>query len=142
MSDEIPIMRRCWLAVTATTTLFRVNTGKAWTGAGKPIRNADGSITLPFARPISLGFSLPNGDPVTGAGDLNGWTTIVITPEMVGRRVAIYTSLEIKNSAGGKKSEEQLRWINVVKSAGGCAGFANSPEQAKQIIDNFRSNSL
>ena len=134
MSDEISVMRRAWLRVAKTTTFFRCNTGKAWAASGKAQRRPDGSVVLPGARPIALGLSLPNGDPVVGTHDLIGWTSIEITPAMVGKRVAVFTSADAKNSNGGRHRPEQVTWKNNVERAGGIAGFFSSPEEAEQII--------
>jgi hypothetical protein len=140
MSDEISVMRRAWLRVANTTTLFRCNTGKAWAAGGKAQRRPDGSVLLPNARPIALGLSMPNGDPVVGTHDLIGWTSLVITPAMVGKRVAVFTSADAKNSSGGRQRPEQVTWKDNVQRAGGIAGFFSSPEGAEQIIADYIKN--
>lgn len=135
---ESNVLRSIWLAAAKTTILFRVNTGRAWlSGGGKPIRMRDGSVSLPAARPIALGLSLPNGDPVTGTHDLVGWTPVTITPSMVGKRIAAFTSIEAKNSDGGRQSKEQVTWRDNVQRVGGISGFASSPEEAEAIISDW-----
>jgi len=132
---EQNVLRRIWLAVAAQTTLFRLNTGKAWVSGGGPVqRLKDGSVVVPFARPIALGFSRPNGDPVVGAYDLIGYTNVTITPEMVGRTVAVFTAIDAKRSAGGRTSDEQLRFGKNIRDAGGIAGIAPSESVAQSII--------
>lgn len=141
MSSESTVQRKVWLAVAATTILFRVNTGRAWlSGMGPPgVRKlTDGSVHIQAARPISLGFSKPDGQPLVGTSDLNGWTSIEVTPDMVGCRVAVYTAIETKKSKGGKTSEDQQKFIAQVVKAGGIAGVANSPEAAVQIVADYR----
>jgi hypothetical protein len=140
MSDEISVMRRAWLRVAKTSTMFRLQTGKAWLSAMGPKgvhRMRDGSIRIEAPRPIALGFGLANGDPVVGAHDLIGRTTIVITQAMVGKKLAVFTSLEAKNSEGGRRSKEQISWEKQTLDAGGIAGFFSSPEEAEQIVSDF-----
>jgi hypothetical protein len=67
-----------------------------------------------------------------GSGDLIGYTPTVITPDMVGKTVAIYTSIEVKTDTG-KPSKEQLDFSERVRSRGGRAGIARSPEEARKI---------
>jgi hypothetical protein len=55
---------------------------------------------------------------------------------MVGRRVAIFLSIENKNETGGKISEDQERWIRVVRQFGGIAGVARSIDDARKIVNN------
>jgi hypothetical protein len=140
MAAEGNVLRAVWLAVARTTTLFRLNTGMAWiSGLGpKGVRKLeDGSVHILQARPISVGFSKPDGKPVVGACDLPGWTEVVITPEMVGCRCAVFTSIECKRTTGGKLSEDQGNWMAAVQRAGGIAGVANSPEAARDIVADY-----
>jgi len=139
---ESNVLRHVWLAVAATSVLFRVQTGKAWVSSlgPKAIRRLnDGSIVIPAARPVALGFGRPNGDPVVGTHDLVGWTSIVITPEMVGMTVAVLTTIETKHSDGGTRTEEQVSFCEAVRAAGGISGFASSPDMAQRIIFDYRN---
>jgi hypothetical protein len=139
---ENPVQRLVWLAMGGKSRLFRLNTGKAWLSALGPAgvtRLADGSVVIKAARPISLGFAAPNGDTITGAADLQGWTTVEITPDMVGHKVAVYTSIECKREKGGRTTEEQANWREQVHNAGGIAGIVNSPEAAAAVISEWHS---
>lgn len=141
MSNENSVQRRIWLAMGRVSTLFRCHTGSAWvSGGGKPSRRTDGSVLVPAARPVALGLSFPDGKPVTGTHDLLGWTTIEITPEMVGKSVAVFTSIEAKNSEGGRRSPEQVKFMNNVIAGGGISGFASSDQQAEQILQHWLEN--
>lgn len=138
---ESNVLRAAWLAVAELgTTLFRVNTGKAW--VGKAIRQPDGNVLIIGGRPVALGFGMPNGDPLVGTSDLIGWTTVEITPEMVGRRVAVLTAIETKESGGGDKREGQVNFIKRVREAGGIAGFASSPAAAQALVREFSGGCL
>lgn len=123
-----------------TSTLFRCNTGTAWVGGGKPSRRTDGSVLIPAARPVALGLSFPDGKPVNGTHDLLGWTTIEITPEMVGKSFAVFTSIEAKNSDGGRRSPDQIKFMNILMKAGGISGFASSPEEAEAVLQQWLKN--
>ena len=68
-----------------------------------------------------------------GSADLIGWRTITITPDMVGRQVAVFTSIEVKTERGRVRPEQQA-WLGAVQSAGGIAGIARSIADATQII--------
>jgi len=58
-----------------------------------------------------------------GSGDLIGWKTIEITPEMVGTKIAQFLSVEVKSKTG-KIREEQLNWQKQVQNSGGIAIIA------------------
>lgn len=143
---ETKVQRLIWLAIGGSESLlhagvrpilWRVNSGKAWVGSGRPVRNRDGSVTLPGARPISLGFSMPDGTPVAGASDLCGMTSMVVTQEMVGHRVAIFTAIEAKREKGGRTSKDQRDFGVLVRDAGGIAGVANTPAVAQDILKSY-----
>ena len=138
MTTETPVLRRIWLAVARTTVLFRLNTGMAWaSGGGKVTKRQDGAAIVPFGRPIALGFGKPDNTPLVGSSDLIGWSTITITQDMVGAHVAIFSAIEVKRTTGGRRSPDQINFVNNVKSAGGIAGFATSEEDAIGIIADY-----
>lgn len=144
MAAESTVQRNVWLALArralARVTLFRANSGKAWlSGGGKVEVDARGTAHVPFARPVALGLALTSGDTVPGLSDLAGWTDVVITPEMVGRRVPVFTAIETKESGGGRRRENQINFVQQVQKAGGIAGFAASEQQANEIIEAWLS---
>ena len=69
-----------------------------------------------------------------GSADLIGWRTLVVTPEMVGQRIAVFTSLEIKTPTG-RLTPVQRNWLGAVQQAGGIAGVARSVGDALRIIE-------
>ena len=90
-------------------------------------RNQVGSLPDPrTGRPVQFGLA-------RGSADLIGWRTITITPEMVGQRLAVFTSIEVKTERG-RIRPEQHAWLSVVQGAGGIAGIARSIADASQII--------
>ena len=83
-------------------------------------------------------------------GDYIGWTPITITPEMIGKTVAVFTNIEIKPGEKGvknalRKAENkpesreagQLRAINLVREAGGIAWFAGDEQHVDMILSAF-----
>lgn len=140
MASETTVQRLVWLALAqryaARCTLFRSNSGKAWlSGAGPAQRLENGAVMVPAARPVALGLAMVNGDTVPGLADLTGWTEVVITPDMVGRVLPVFTSIETKESGGGRKRDNQINFVQQVQRAGGIAGFAASERQANEIIE-------
>ena len=88
-------------------------------------RNNTGTLRDSNGRPVQFGLC-------KGSADLIGWKTVTVTPEMVGQRVAVFTSIEVKTATGRMRPEQQ-QWLEVVQAAGGIAGVARSVEDALQI---------
>jgi hypothetical protein len=109
----------------AGARVFRNNVGSFWTGS-RFIQHANGSVTIFDARRVQTGLSV-------GSSDLIGWQTILITPEMVGKPVAAFVSLEIK-SATGRLSKEQRHWLKTVAEAGGIAGAVRTPDEVTTLL--------
>jgi hypothetical protein len=78
------------------------------------------------------------GIPGVGGSDLLGFHSITITPEMVGRKVAVFLAIECKSKTG-KATPEQKNFIEFVKSRGGIAGIARSASEAITIINEYKS---
>jgi len=90
-------------------------------------RNNTGTLPDPrTGRPVQFGLA-------RGSADLIGWRTITITPEMVGQRVAIFTSIEVKTTTG-RTTPAQQAWMGTVRTAGGIAGVARSVRDAEEIL--------
>lgn len=106
------------------TRLFRNNVGEGWTGPSYPLVRG---IAIPNPRRVIFGLA-------PGSADLIGWHTIEITPDMVGCRVAVFTSIEVKTKMTVKLQPGQREWCEAVGTAGGLAGFATSPADAGRII--------
>lgn len=91
-------------------------------------RNQVGSLPDPrTGRLVTFGLA-------RGSADLIGWRTIVVTPEMVGTRIAVFTSLEIKTPTG-RLTPAQRHWQQAVLQAGGVAGVARSVSDALAIVE-------
>ncbi len=72
-----------------------------------------------------------------GGADVIGWKTVEITPEMVGKKIAVFTALEIK-TATGKASSKQENFIERVQASGGIAGVAKTIIEASGIISSWQ----
>jgi hypothetical protein len=67
---------------------------------------------------------------------------IVIRPEHVGRTIAVFGAFETKQSGwhltpGDKRGQAQLKFIELIRSVGGVAGFVSDPSHVKQLLDNW-----
>ncbi len=69
----------------------------------------------------------------TGSSDLIGWTQVIVTPDMVGTTVAVFTAIEGKTGYL-KTTPEQDAFIAAVIQAGGIAGVARKELDALEII--------
>lgn len=83
-------------------------------------------------RPVAFGLGSKGAKPLKGTSDKIGWRSVVVTPEMVGRRLAVFVAIEEKDLA--KPTADQLRFIAIVQSAGGLAGVAHSAAEAESIL--------
>lgn len=104
---------------------FRAQVGQAWTGS-KVERLPGNRVLIHGARPFSTG--LP-----AGFSDLFGEVPVVITQEMVGQTIGVFTVIEVKDK--GKATEKQLAFIKAVNDNGGRGGVARSVEDALRIVD-------
>ena len=68
-----------------------------------------------------------------GSSDIIGWKSVKITPDMVGKSVAIFTAIEIKTKKG-IVSDVQKNFIQRVLMAGGIAGVVRSEEGLRELL--------
>lgn len=112
----------------AGAVLFRNNVGKSWISSNF-VELGNGDVLVKNARRFHSGL-------VDGSLDLVGWYSIIITPDMVGSKIAVFTAIDSKHSDGGnRKKKNQLNFIYQVNEAGGIAGFASSEEEAMQVLE-------
>lgn len=69
-----------------------------------------------------------------GGSDLIGFRSVVITPEMVGRRIAVFAALEIKTPTG-RATEQQKKFLSMVSAMGGISGVARSEDDAAELLN-------
>jgi len=123
MTLEAPILQETRLAASRIgCRLFRNNRGFFYTMDGRKTRA---------------------GLEAEGASDLVGFAPVVITPEMVGRTVAVLLCVETKKSDWKKPTREhekkQENFINFINMNGGIAFFLNNPADLKKKIDGYKT---
>ena len=134
---EQNILKRIMLSVTQYTNsrIFRNNTGTGWVGESKRIAKKTqvflnpGDVVIRNARPLRAGLCV-------GSSDLIGWSVKKITPEMVGKNVAIFTAIEVKTDSG-RIQKEQLNFIKKIQKDGGIAGISRSDSEAVKLINEI-----
>lgn len=132
MLNEQGIMHSAMMAVSrAGTRIWRQNVGMAvagkaeWMKSGRVIRVEAGDCVVRKARPFHAGLC-------KGSSDLIGITPVVITPDMVGRTLGVFTALEVKKP-GGCATDEQSNFLDQILKLGGFAGVARSDDDAIAI---------
>ena len=93
-------------------------------------RNNVGALIDSRGIPVRFGLCI-------GSGDLIGWTSIEVTQEMVGSKIAVFSSFEVKTDKG-KPKPEQTNFIHVVQAANGISGVVRSAADRKNIIDSYK----
>ena len=137
LMNETNLTRLVMIAVSAlrNTVIFRNNVGMGWVGKSKRITQPitvtlqPGDVIVSNARPLQAGLC-------EGSSDLIGWSVRTVTQDMVGRKVALFTAIEVKTK-DGRASYEQINFIQKVREAGGIAGIARSPQEAENLICGF-----
>lgn len=95
---------------------WRCNSGLAWSGQLlQPLEalRVVGVKIMMLIKPRRVEL-WPKGTP-----DLIGFDSVEITPDMVGKRVAVFTGTELKASRGDKLRVEQERWRRLLVDMGG-----------------------
>jgi hypothetical protein len=119
--------------------LFRNNTGLGW--QGDIVSQNKFQIVIKNPRPLHAGL-------IKGSSDLIGFTSIEITPEMVGKTVAVFTAVEGKTITKRKKrvstSGGQKHFLEKVTDAGGIGIEADDEKECineiKRAIDEYKAN--
>lgn len=105
------------------------------------LRNNSGALKDATGRTVRFGLGNVSKkiNETFKSSDLIGFTKVTITPDMVGKTIAIFTAVEVKKEVwtfnpDDKREVAQNNFIEWVKTAGGYAGFANSIDSLKKII--------
>ena len=96
-------------------------------GAARLWRNNTGCLPDANGRMVRFGLC-------KGSADLIGYTTVTITPDMVGQRLAVFTAVEVKTPTG-RPTPEQTAFLKHIQDAGGRAGIARSIDDAVRITE-------
>ena len=95
-------------------------------------RNNVGVLRDRNGRPVAYGLGSRGGKSLPGTSDKIGLRSLLVTPQMVGRRIAIFAAIEEKDLKD--PSPAQLQFIAAVQSLGGLAGVAHNVEEARAIL--------
>ncbi len=97
-------------------------------------RNNVGVLQDITGRPVRYGLANESKalNEVLKSGDLIGWEPVVITPDMVGKTIARFLSVETKPegwkpSSCSEHDRAQQAWAALVNREGGRAIFATGP---------------
>lgn len=119
---ETNIMRQIMVALSKRGfRMFRNNTGKAYVGNSYIRIAKSGMHFIEQGDMIIKSPRLFHAGLIKGSSDLIGWKQTEITSDMVGKKIAIFTAVEVKTPTG-KPTDEQLNFINQIKNNGGIAG--------------------
>jgi hypothetical protein len=104
------------------------------------LRNNSGALRDDTGRVVRFGLgnvSKQHQDQIKSS-DLIGITSVVVTSDMVGKRLGIFTAVEVKRKGKTLLSDKRVRaqkaFIDWVISLGGIAGFAESVEDLKALL--------
>lgn len=113
--------------------LFRNNSGFCWIGQSKvfdkrtEVTVNKGDVLIQQGRPFHAGLC-------TGSSDFIGLKSVIVTPEMVGKSVALFLATEVKTKTG-KASKEQIAFVNMVNKLGGIGFFATDENEALEFLN-------
>jgi len=116
MKSEKRIEQEILLALSKQgSRLWKNSVGMGYTKDGQPFR-----------------YGLGNG-----SSDIIGITPTVITQDMVGKTVGVFTAIEVKKARTGYgASDKQQAFIEMVRSLGGFAGIGYDVESAMNVYTN------
>jgi len=89
-------------------------------------RNTVGAVRAQSGRFLRYGLGV-------GTPDIIGWRRVLVTPDMVGKSMAVFVGVEVK-APGEEPTEEQLRFLRDLHEAGGIAGWADSLDAALPLV--------
>lgn len=116
--------------------LFRNNSGAFKDETGRLVR-------------FGLGNESKKLNDLYKFGDYIGSATVMITQEMVGKTVAVFTNLEVKPdgdrsktllkamNAPNSREAAQLRAIELTRNFGGISGFVTNADEVNTLFKAF-----
>jgi len=125
--------------------LFRNNIGETWIGKSQYITKTDfvkverGDVVIRKARRFHAGLADFSGDAV-------GFTPVIVTQEMVGQTLAVFTNAEVKKdekaakaayNSKQKRETGQRKFIEFVVKMGGIAGFVGSEDDLDKLLSGY-----
>jgi len=128
------------MSVSEGNVQARIRLAAAKAGCAMLWRNNSGALVDANGRLVR--FGLGNDSQAVNAmhksSDLIGITSVVVTADMVGQRIGVFTAIEVKEPtwrgvAGDERAVAQDRWMQLVRQWGGRAGFARNEDEAAGI---------
>ena len=94
---------------------------------GIVFRNNCGVLLNPAGIPIRFGIGNPGGS------DLIGIKPTIITADMIGQTIGVFTAIEVKTQ-NGRVSKEQKHFLDAIRRVGGISGIARSVDDALALF--------
>lgn len=128
MNRETKVMQDIMLRIgRGAVRVFRQNVGVGW--VGRVVARKGRTLILEDARPLHAGLCV-------GSSDLIGWRTVEVTPDMVGRRLAVFLAIEAKADDGATTDDQETFGAAVV-NAGGIFIVARSAVEAEAALASW-----
>jgi len=141
MSNETSLVKNFMMRASKLgSRLFRNNVGMGWAPAGRAsnivavkrnqlVQCHPGDVVVRKARPLHAGLA-------KGSSDLIGWTPVVVTEDMVGKTIALFTAGEVKTEKG-RATDEQKNFIETVKRHGGLADVIRTEDDLLTLLRSY-----
>lgn len=121
MISEATLMRRVLIRASELgARLFRNQCGKY-------------RLAIPECRECQSSGRVVASGLCIGSSDLIGWRSVVVTPEMVGRTLAVFVAVELKVDRNDV-TEEQAQFLEVVDGAGGIGVVVRDVESLPLLL--------
>ena len=105
------------------------------------MRNNSGALKDSNGRLIyyGLGNISSKHSKILKSSDLIGIRSVLITPDMVGKTIGVFTALEVKREGWKRKANDpreiaQSAFLNLVKARGGIASFISSIDELESVM--------
>lgn len=105
------------------------------------LRNNSGAFKDYTGRMVRFGLGnvSANHSDIMKSSDLIGITEVIVTPDMVGKKLGVFTAIEVKRedwkqSENNKREIAQQNFINWVKLKGGLATFMSDPSDLENFV--------
>jgi len=113
---------------------FRNNVGTAWIGKSQRFTQKT-VITVQAGDVLIQNGRVFHGGLCVGSSDIIGFQSLKVTPEMIGRTLAVFMAIEAKTETG-RVSKEQKNFIEMVKTFGGVSGAVKSESEALKLLND------
>lgn len=100
-------------------TLFRNDNGVGWHGQ-QVIVVTNGQVPVARGNKILVHPQRFTYGLCPGSSDYIGWESVIVTPEMVGKPIAVFKCIEVKTEHD-RLSPQQRKWNRAVRLAGGIS---------------------